>query len=147
MVHLSHHGLLGGSLPLEVGPEESGQPGREVRRGVHSDLKAVPLSRLQQRLRLQVLLLPRLAGDEVPRDRVSKCGGSNHRDAPALGRNHLRANAHVSNALRANHLRRRGRLGVRDAIAQEQPWLGIGLGLGFGLGFGLGLGLGLGLGF
>mmetsp|Transcript_26397 Transcript_26397/g.67021 ORF Transcript_26397/g.67021 Transcript_26397/m.67021 type:complete len:229 (+) Transcript_26397:170-856(+) len=67
LAELSHHGLLGGLLPLEVGPEEAGQP--------------------------------------------------------ALGRNHLRANAHVGHALRSNHLRRRGRLGVRDAIAEEQSLL------------------------
>ena len=53
---------------------------------------------------------------------LRKCGGSN-RDAPARGRNHLRANAHVGHALRSHHLRRRGRLGVRDAIAEEQSLL------------------------
>ena len=31
LAELSHHGLLGGLLPLEVGPEEAGQPGREAR--------------------------------------------------------------------------------------------------------------------
>ena len=61
----------------------------------------------------------------MPCDRVSRPAqvwGSN-RDAPALGRNHLRANAHVGHALRSNHLRRRGRLGVRDTIAEEQSLL------------------------
>ena len=48
--------------------------------------------------------------------------GSN-RDAPALGRIYLRANANVGHALRPNHLCRRGRLDVCDTIAEQQRLL------------------------